>query len=214
MRPNPTRNRKREMANHKLVKANILKRFELEITIPAFWVGGSLALIALLFILYVALRTLKATLFWLALGSVPLFKIAGGMVERLAGGASAFTVLEDSYPLLLFFLKPLDDLLINPPYEWATLPIAVLLTIWLGMCIGFGQTLALHMTLRKIWGMPIGLAFWWVLTGTAHGTRTLMVSAAPILQPILMSYQGILLPVITALAILPVSYIQYRRAAF
>ena len=201
-----------------LISAYYFWGFRLEITIPlnVSLIGGVLSVLLFAVIIWLAFRAIQAALFWAALGGIPIFKITGTLFEMIMSGSSLSEIGSKVGISLIFFLKPLDDLISQPPegYPWIKLPIAILMIIWLIMCIRWSSvTLASKwLYINEIWGIPIGVALWYVLTGTAEGFRTAIATMLPPLSPILLNAHGILIILISILAIIPISYIQYKRS--
>ena len=168
-------------------------------------------------VVWLAFRAIQAALFWAALGGIPIFKITGTLFEMAISGSSLSEIGNKIGMSLIFFLKPLDDLISQPPegYAWIKLPISILMIIWLLMCIRWSSvTLASKwLYINEIWGIPIGTSLWYVLTGTAKGFRTTLATLLPPqIAPILTEAYGIAIIIIAALMVIPISYLQYRRS--
>ena len=168
-------------------------------------------------VVWLAFRAIQAALFWAALGGIPIFKITGTLFEMIISGSSLSEIGNKIGMYLIFFLKPLDDLISQPPegYVWIKIPISILMIIWLLMCIRWSSvTLASKwLYINEIWGIPIGTSLWYVLTGTAKGFRTTLATLLPPqIAPILTEAYGISIIIIAALMVIPISYLQYRRS--
>jgi len=192
---------------------------ELEITIPLniSLIGGVVSVLLFAVIVWLALKAVQAAIFWAALGGIPIFKITGTLFEMAMSGSSISEIGSKVGMYIIFFLKPLDDLISQPPegYDWIKLPIAILMIIWLLMCIRWSSTTLASKWLyvNGIWGIPIGMSLWYVLTGTAAGFRTTLAAQLPTqIAPILLDIYGLYIILISILIVIPISYIQYRRS--
>ena len=189
----------------------------MEITIPvdASLLGGMLSLAVFVVIIWLAFKAIKTAIFWAALGGIPIFKITGTLIEMALAGETPSEIGRYLTLNIMFFLKPIDDMLLTPPegYEWIQIPLALLLGIWLILCIRWAtETLTSKwLYADPIWGIPMGLTLWYILTGTAHGLRTLIAEAIPPLQPVLTTYSGSLIIPITILAVLATKLIKTKK---
>ena len=191
----------------------------MEITIPLniSLIGGVVSVLLFAVIVWLALKAVQAAIFWAALGGIPIFKITGTLFEMAMSGSSISEIGSKVGMYIIFFLKPLDDLISQPPegYDWIKLPIAILMIIWLLMCIRWSSTTLASKWLYVdgIWGIPIGVSLWYVLTGTAVGFRTSLASLLPAqITPILLDIYGLYIILISILIVIPISYIQYKRS--
>mgnify|MGYP000389061568 CR=1 FL=1 len=167
----------------------------MEITIPLdiSIIGGMLSVLLFAVVVWLALRAIQAAIFWAALGGIPIFKITGTLLDMAIAGKSISEIGDKIATSIIFFLKPLDDLMADPSYDWKIkIPIAIILIIWLIMCIRWSaKTLASNwLYVNGLWGIPIGVSLWYVLTGTAVGFRTSLASMLPV--PV--SYTHLTLP--------------------
>ena len=190
----------------------------MEITIPLdiSIIGGMLSVLLFAVVVWLALRAIQAAIFWAALGGIPIFKITGTLLEMTIAGKSISEIGDKIATSIIFFLKPLDDLMADPSYDWKIkIPIAIILIIWLIMCIRWSaKTLASNwLYVNGLWGIPIGVSLWYVLTGTAVGFRTSLASMLPVqIASILLDIYGLYIILLSILIVIPISYIQYRRS--
>jgi len=191
----------------------------MQVTIPLdiSLIGGMLSVLLFAVVIWIAFRAIQAAIFWAALGGIPIFKITGTIFEMVIAGNSISEIGDTIATSIIFFLKPLDDLIADTSLDWKIkIPIAIIMLIWLIMCVRWSSKTLVNKWLyvNGIWGIPVGVSLWYVLTGTASGFRTVLASTLPSqISPILTESYGIYLIIISILIVIPISYIYYRRTS-
>jgi len=187
----------------------------MEISINPSLAGGAVTVAFFAGIIWLAFKAIKMAIFWAALGGIPLFKLSSNAFEMLLNGHELSEIIKRLSIDVIFFLKPLDELFTYTSSLYVVIPVFILMMIWLVLCIRFAMynlaTRMLHAD--SLWGIPLGVSLWYVLSGTAEGLRSYLSSAFPFMETLLMSYYGLSLILLSIIIVIPLGYLKYRHTS-
>jgi len=177
-----------------------------------FAIGGVVAVGFVVIVIWLIAKSIKQMLLWGALGGPSLFQIFGDAAMRYYQGDPAYEILQELPLRLMFFLRPLDLMVINDAYEmWTRICIALVLCLWFIILLGFISS----NIVTPQFALAPTLVLFYILTGTAEGVRTMLAQSVPALSSILMPAYGLYaLGIAVVLAVVPILIINIVTGKF